>query len=862
MNRSAPTEICPTGWVRRATKAGLLLGSVTALSAGYLALINRASDYQREVRDLSFITGRSQQDTEAFTRALVVLGATFDDARDAALDFRERIGEARTDPNSEIARSFKDVGFDVNNTNLRLEDYLGLLSRIPDRQVALFEARTILGDTGARLLPLLAQGDLHGTIEAQMNLTLDDAASQDLIDAGQDYRQASQEFNAAVDKWLARGLPALTAILEDFFVGEATLAAGVRGDAERVGAIAAQGTSASFQELGPFQALGPPDLRPSTAQFGGGTFPSTSIGAFARGTRDSFAAQTPADPYNPSFAARAGAIESRRYRGVLSAGLQPVGPGLTLAGPVAGVSATEDPAVSALQELQVSLASSHDELVGIHFSLAEFLPQIANNTLSAVSAGSLLAANPTSLVNIANFGAATVRLLTSIFRQGEDSPVRSRAAEVLLETAQGGPGTEGPPEGLPPGLSGAGKPTVPALLDFVIDDSTSVEDILSLLGDEGLIGEYERLQTIAVEAWERIQEQTSDEAEQVRLFDEFMNTSFAPSWDQFGDQVEEVWNRNRDSLGLNQEQIAAFDAFITGTLHPDIDAFGQTMVEAWNRSSEGIESTNINLSLIEAFLGTSLPDATATFESGIVSALTSAQAENETLNLALDQLYTTFTERAPESVENLELTRQALAALGLSAEEVDAVIALMMQEPGEQRPKTEAEIELTRQKLEALGLSAAEVEAVLMLMMQEPGEQRDATLAALAGVSSGIGGIGQRAVFAHAQIRLIGSALDALPRHTQVVVETIRRTVYEEVGSPSLFDPRDHPAFGIGGRSGFDPRDHPAFGLTPSNPQSFHPVGSGRGPFPLGSPSPGAFDPRNHPRQRFPRRRKIFSRSP
>ena len=65
------------------------------------------------------------------------------------------------------------------------------------------------------------------------------------------------------------------------------------------------------------------------------------------------------------------------------------------------------------------LGSMADELAGIHFEIAQFLPEIANNTLSSVSAAADFAANP-NILSLVRFGASTVRLLSGLLRAERD----------------------------------------------------------------------------------------------------------------------------------------------------------------------------------------------------------------------------------------------------------------------------------------------------------------------------------------------------------------------------------------------------------------------------------------------------------
>ena len=749
---------------RLALAMGGAVATAGALAAGLVALTQRQAEYHRQIRDLSFFTGRSQRDLEAYSRALVVLGADFQDARDAVLDFRERVGEARVDPNSEIARSFRDIGFDVNNANLTIEDYLDLLARIPDRQVAIFEARTILGDTGANLLPLIANSDLRGVIDAQLELVLDDDARADLIDSGQDYRQASAEFNAAVDKWLARGLPALTAILNDAFVGERTLASGLSSEASRIGGafFTAGRTQAAFQAQGPFQALGPPS-------------PSAPAPL-----RHSPAATIPADllfsdadfdfgPSRPSFAALAGRAQSRRNRGVVG-GPQAVGPGLGLAGLAPGAAGPDLSGIletGPLGETQALLGSISNELAGIHFEISEFLPAIADNTLGAVSAAADFALSP-NIVSLTRAGVATARLVGELLDIGRPRPVGATDDQDFAFLGPGG------------GRAAAttGDIAVPADVGLTRDElgfySQDLEDILELIDPE-LVARFRELQGQASEVWGRITATTDDSRTRYELFSAFMELQFRPQWDAFQEDALAAWEANREGLGLNAEQTAALDEYIKGPFISTIDEFENSFIASWEAIANSEAGVEDQARQIAQLVGTDMPVQAALLEAGLTGAWQSALASAETFGEGAGKVAV----QQQTEITTLEEAYAALTAGIITAGEF------------------------------------AEISANL--------------------ASAGVNRLGSSLRAGAHSASILAQAVASIPDRTYTVTE-IRRTVYETVGSPpSSFDPA---------------RDHPAFGLSPNNPQTFHPVGSGRGPFPLGQPRPGAFDPRNHPANR------------
>ena len=77
---------------------------------------------------------------EALIKTFEQYGVAIDSTEDALRTFYDRLGDARADPNIESAQIFRQVGLDIEDADVKLEDFLGKLQGF-NRQSQIFIKR-------------------------------------------------------------------------------------------------------------------------------------------------------------------------------------------------------------------------------------------------------------------------------------------------------------------------------------------------------------------------------------------------------------------------------------------------------------------------------------------------------------------------------------------------------------------------------------------------------------------------------------------------------------------------------------------------------------------------------------------------
>lgn len=597
------------GSLRTALTAGV--AGAAALAAGFVALTRQQAEYQRLVERSAFVSNRNEREVEALIRTFEQYGIAIDATEDALRTFYDRLGDARADPNIESAQIFRQVGLDIDAADVRLEEFLERIQSF-DRQSQIFIIETVLGGEGAAILQAASQAGFQGQVQANLALTLDPDDREAILQADQQIERASQELGLSIDRLIASNAGILTGFLE----GTSQFLTGVGEIADGIGR-AGQNIASAVGDVSRGQFFAP------TRRGTGGT-PATSSADFARprpatGPPPDTGGQqlileppeaeavgrAIADAAAPSFAALAGAIQARNQRGLVDGGLGAVGPGLTLDARRFRVGELPDVETGPLAEGQVLLGSMDGTLQAIHFELAEFLPEIANNTLSAVGAAAEFAASP-NILSLVRLGASTVRLLGGIFRQSEPDPFLPEGTDVSTFRAA------------PFGRVDPDAPEAPGLPDLDLYNLQLLE-VLELIDPE-LVQRFVDLQGRATEAWNEITLSTTDNEERLRLFGDFMTNEFQAAWDQFQLDAVAAWEANADGLGLNEEQFRALDTFVRGPFLTTIDDMETSFIAAWEQIRDAEIPLEEQIIQLGELLGDGVPPQIALLEARLIGA--------------------------------------------------------------------------------------------------------------------------------------------------------------------------------------------------------------------------------------------------
>ena len=455
----------------------------------------------------------------------------------------------------------------------------------------------------------LADANFQGNLEANVQLTLDPDDRQAILKADQSIERATQELSNSIASLIASNSGLIEGALgiaeristnltdlvkNDFFLGDflygpspPTIDALSGGQTRAVGPAIPEG-------------FVPGGATPAT----GGRQLTLETPAAAAAVGDAVA-----EAIAPTFAALAGTIQSRNNRGPVGGLLGQSGPDPFFDNRLVreGTGGTfDDLEVGGGGQVQVLFASMADDLAGIHAGIYEFLPEVANNTLFALSAGADFAANP-NIVSLVRFGGATVRLLGGLLRQSEPDPFLPEGTDVS-EFRSAPFGRVDP---------NAADTVVPELdteeLGFY---GLGLEQILELIDPE-LVQRFQALQAQATEAWKDITLSTDDNQERLRLFEQFMTGEFQQAWDSFQVDALAAWDANREGLMLSEEQTRRLDEYLRGPFISTIDAFEASFIASWQAIEESAGSFEERTRQIGALLGEEVPFLAALLEAGL-----------------------------------------------------------------------------------------------------------------------------------------------------------------------------------------------------------------------------------------------------
>ena len=616
-------------------KAGIGVAALAAI--GLASAVGAAASQTQEFHRINTLfaaaTNRSRQSLEALTRTFKVYSIEQDTVIDAAKTLQDRIGDALADPNVEAGQIFKQMGLDIENDNVQLEDFLLKLDQF-DRRSQVFIAETVLGGEATELLETIKDPAFQKTFQANLSVALDDKASDDILEGGRETAKAAATMGRVWDSALA----GMAGIFNDF------LAAWGRSDTI---SLDPQGLMAfaGFEDQGPLLADAFLSQGPTAP-----TAPKKRILDLTTGTDEEEVAGETArtlKAYQQRVLDRSMEADTRQ--------LGAVGPNLSLLSQVEDVSMPEgDIEARAAELFEETLPQMNTTLLDLYTLQSEYFPSIANNILGLAGSWSGALSSGGTFLSILGAGIATVGILGKLLVSSEERPVVN-------------------PEGLPDdpfrlrGTGGFDKAGATAPIGLGLDlAALDLETILDLLGDEGLSGRYEELKNIAVDAWEGIKLQTDDNAERVRLFDEFMRNDFVNAWTTFGDEVAAAWEAQRTELGLSAEEMEAVDGFVLERLVPSFSAMAESGVEAWSRIYDAEGTAEEGLLAIDLFLTESLPNTIANFEGITLLALSRMREENGLLELALVKLAVAFEGAGGRATAALGKANAAVVRLGAS----------------------------------------------------------------------------------------------------------------------------------------------------------------------------------------------------
>ena len=565
-------------------RLGLAMGGATAavggLAAGFIALTRQQAEYHRLVERSAFVSNRSQQDVEALIRTFEQYGIQIDSTEDALRTFYDRLGDARADPNIEAAQIFRQVGLEIDSADVRLEDFLERLQSF-DRQSQIFIVETVLGGEGSAILQAAADAGFRGNLEANLQMTLDPDDREAILQADQQIERATQQLSISIDRLLASDLGAslidrsiaaaervvtnLTDIVEGrffSFVGE-----------DGPDALSRAGRGIPETQGPPI----PEGFVPPTAT-SGRRLVIEEAPATAEAVADEIVR-------SPSFAQLAGTIQARNNRGVVGGLRGQAGPGLAFAGEQVPVPAIGGVDVGAGAELQVAFASMTDDLSAIHFELAEFLPEIANNTLNALGAAAQFAVQP-NVVSLVQAGVATARAVGELLDLGQPRPVGSTEVQDFAFLGPGGDADA-------------------ATTGDINIDVELAERLREIIGDD-LTEAHAQLQTEAQFVWQTIQGYTSDTALQIQLFNEYISGEFTDAWDDFANASRSAWATAYFEGEISREQLALYAEYLSGGFADAWDDFERRIVDAWTAAKESGEVTAEELEALDAFFNNKL----------------------------------------------------------------------------------------------------------------------------------------------------------------------------------------------------------------------------------------------------------------
>ena len=192
---------------------GLAAGAaIVAIGVGLVAAVRHSAEFQRSIQQTAAATGAQADNIEGLARTFQSYGLDVETTSTAVRDFYERLGEARTLPDSGIGQAFRDAGTDINDANLSLTDFLEDVGQLEDRAQQLYVIRTILTGDSEELLTALADSDFQGRLEVNIDMALAQADRERLLAADAALSDAGASISRLVESLLSVVAPAIEGV--------------------------------------------------------------------------------------------------------------------------------------------------------------------------------------------------------------------------------------------------------------------------------------------------------------------------------------------------------------------------------------------------------------------------------------------------------------------------------------------------------------------------------------------------------------------------------------------------------------------------------------------------------------------------
>ena len=670
---------------------------VVALAQGLGDLIERSAEYHREIELVSRAVGRSAQELDALAKTYALYGVQVDQYSDAVRTFADRLGDARFDQGSEIAEIFAAIGLQIDDNNVRFEDFLGLLDQL-DSSARQFVIEAIIGGEGARILEAFEDAGFSGYLEAQ--IVLDQASREAILDGSRQYTQASQQFSTAVERLMVDVLPPLTRALEAFQSGSERIFEGVDN----------LGTWVDFLINGPPQGTAgysTPDAVSRAAPHDVAVFvpqgPPAPVADADPGRRLTLSDVQPrpqpvarpqailSDQHGPSASTvrimDAFLAEQRDTFGELGGILEAFAPvedaDLSTAALLDGIQAP-------LERQQEETTSMTEALFSIENALLLFLPPISQHTQHGADLFSAFVHGVSG--NWVALAAQSVGWLRRIFGQGEEQAVVRRDEEFDPERHQ--------LRGVSAAVQGLQGLEMPAI--NTADPEESVRDFVKFLS-EAMGDGYDQMAKEAARQWRYIQTLPIPVEQQLAVFAEWVKNEFADSWSDFERSVVDAWDAFRNSGELSEDQLLLFDTFIHGVLFPTIDQMGDNFEDNFRRILDSEQTAEEKFRALDAFIANEIPASADRMEQRMTTAFTLAAGQGDLFFDILDD------GTANNSI-NVEELAQRILAVGTDTEAAGAVVREVfgIQMPFEIGGAGKAVVGLDQTILDALGIKTPE----------------------------------------------------------------------------------------------------------------------------------------------------------
>ena len=189
--------------------AAIAAAGIAAIGTALVLAVRQSAEFQREIFQTAESTGTAADEIEGLARTFLAYGLDVERTSDAVRDFYERLGEARTLPDSGIGEAFRDAGFDINAAGADLTGFLSSVADLESRAQQLYVIRTILTGDSEELLVALTDANFQARLDANVLVALDAADRARILEADRALTDVSNEISRLVDKLVVSIGPAI-----------------------------------------------------------------------------------------------------------------------------------------------------------------------------------------------------------------------------------------------------------------------------------------------------------------------------------------------------------------------------------------------------------------------------------------------------------------------------------------------------------------------------------------------------------------------------------------------------------------------------------------------------------------------------